>query len=214
MAESEHKERLPRVGVVMGSESDRPMMEESARVLGEFGVGCEVVVRSAHRSPEATARWAREARSRGLRVIIAGAGGAAHLAGALAAHSRLPVLGVPLATSPLGGFDALLATVQMPPGVPVGTLGVGAWGAKNAAHLALRILALEDRVLARRLEQRALEPARRGAGAAGARPSGPRSGRFRATREGAGRAGASRGGGSLARLRSSRAPRRTRRGDG
>jgi phosphoribosylaminoimidazole carboxylase PurE protein len=88
-----------------------------------------------------------------VRVIIAGAGGAAHLAGAMAAHSALPVLGVPLATSPLQGFDALLATVQMPPGVPVGTLGVGAWGARNAAHLAVRILALTDVPLARRLER-------------------------------------------------------------
>jgi len=144
--------RRARVGVVMGSESDRAIMEEAARVLGEFGVGCEVAVRSAHRTPAAAARWARGARARGLEVIIAGAGGAAHLAGAMAANSRLPVLGVPLASSPLGGFDALLATVQMPPGVPVGTLGVGSWGARNAAHLALRILALSDAALARRLE--------------------------------------------------------------
>ncbi len=127
-------------------------MEEAVRVLGEFGVDCEVAVRSAHRTPAAAARWARGARARGLEVIIAGAGGAAHLAGAMAANSRLPVLGVPLASSPLGGFDALLATVQMPPGVPVGTLGVGSWGARNAAHLALRILALSDAALARRLE--------------------------------------------------------------
>ena len=146
--------RSPRVGIVIGSESDRPTMEEAERVLLEFGVACEVAVRSAHRTPDAAARWARAAGARGLRVIIAGAGGSAHLAGAMAAHSRLPVLGVPLASSPLGGFDALLATVQMPPGVPVGTLGVGAWGAKNAAHLALRILALEDPGLARRIERR------------------------------------------------------------
>ncbi len=144
--------RRARVGVVMGSESDRAIMEEAVRVLGEFGVDCEVAVRSAHRTPAAAARWARGARARGLEVIIAGAGGAAHLAGAMAANSRLPVLGVPLASSPLGGFDALLATVQMPPGVPVGTLGVGSWGARNAAHLALRILALSDAALARRLE--------------------------------------------------------------
>jgi phosphoribosylamine---glycine ligase len=144
-----------RVGIVMGSESDRPIMEEAARVLESFGVACEIAVRSAHRTPVAAARWARSARGRGLEVIIAGAGGAAHLAGAMAAHSRLPVLGVPLASSPLGGFDALLATVQMPPGVPVGTLGVGAWGARNAAHLALRILALGDAALARRLERAA-----------------------------------------------------------
>ncbi len=163
MALRERRRAGPRVGVVMGSESDRPTMEEAARVLTENGVACEVVVRSAHRTPDATARWAREARGRGIQVIIAGAGGAAHLAGALAAHSRLPVLGVPLASSPLGGFDALLATVQMPPGVPVGTLGVGAWGAKNAAHLALRILALQDAALARRLEaQAAGRPARGG----------------------------------------------------
>ncbi|MCC6348038.1 MAG: 5-(carboxyamino)imidazole ribonucleotide mutase [Candidatus Eisenbacteria bacterium] len=146
------KRTKARVGIVMGSESDRPVMEEAARVCADFGVHCEVVVRSAHRTPEAAAKWARTAKGRGLEVIIAGAGGAAHLAGAMAAHSRLPVLGVPLASSPLGGFDALLSTVQMPPGVPVGTLGVGSWGARNAAHLALRILALGDAALARRLE--------------------------------------------------------------
>jgi len=150
----------PRVGMVMGSESDRAVMEEAGKVLDEFDVGWELVVRSAHRTPEAAAEWARSARSRGLQVVIAAAGGAAHLAGAMAAHTRLPVLGVPLASSPLGGFDALLSTVQMPPGVPVGTLGVGPWGAKNAAHLALRILALGDESLARRIEERAEEMAR------------------------------------------------------
>ena len=141
------------VGIVMGSESDRPMMEEAAKVLGEFGVRCESVVRSAHRAPDAAARWGRTAARRGIRVIIAGAAGAAHLAGAMAAHSALPVLGVPLAGTPLAGFDALLATVQMPPGVPVGTLAVGAWGARNAAHLAVRVLALSDAMLARKLER-------------------------------------------------------------
>jgi len=151
-----------RVGIVMGSESDRPTMEEAARVLEEFGVGFEIAVRSAHRTPEAAAHYAKSARGRGVQVLIAGAGGAAHLAGAMAAHSRLPVLGVPLATSPLGGFDALLATVQMPPGVPVGTLGVGSWGARNAAHLALRILALSDAALARKLETYAARVARSG----------------------------------------------------
>jgi phosphoribosylamine--glycine ligase len=140
------------VGIVMGSDSDRQIMEEVPRVLTEFGVGSELVVRSAHRTPEAAAEWARTARARGIKVIIAAAGGAAHLAGAMAAHSRLPVLGVPLASSPLAGFDALLSTVQMPPGIPVGTLGVGAWGARNAAFLALRILALGDAALARKLE--------------------------------------------------------------
>ncbi len=144
-----------RVGIVMGSESDRAVMEEAAKVLADFGVGTEVAVRSAHRTPDAAAKWARTARARGLEVLIAGAGGAAHLAGAMAAHSRLPVLGVPLASSPLGGFDSLLSTVQMPPGVPVGTLGVGSWGARNAAHLALRILALGDAALAKRLDDHA-----------------------------------------------------------
>jgi len=140
------------VGIVMGSDSDRQVMEEAQRVLTEFGVESEMVVRSAHRTPEAAADWARTARARGLKIIIAAAGGAAHLAGAMAAHSRLPVLGVPLASSPLVGFDALLSTVQMPPGIPVGTLGVGAWGARNAAYLALRILALGDAALAKQLE--------------------------------------------------------------
>ena len=138
----------------MGSESDRAVMSEAARVLEEHGVSCEVVVRSAHRTPEEAAEYARSAKSRGLEILIAGAGGAAHLAGAMAAHSRLPVLGVPLASSPLAGFDALLATVQMPPGVPVATLGVGSWGARNAAHLAIRILALADHSLAQRMESR------------------------------------------------------------
>jgi phosphoribosylaminoimidazole carboxylase PurE protein len=148
------------VGIVMGSESDRPVMDEAVKVLSEFGVGSEVAVRSAHRTPDAAAAWARGARARGVRVVIAAAGGAAHLAGAMAAHTRLPVLGVPLASSPLAGFDALLSTVQMPPGVPGGTLGVGAWGARNAAYLALRILAVSDAPLARRLEAHAAGMAR------------------------------------------------------
>ena len=133
------KGERPRVGIVMGSESDRPVMEQAGQVLAEFKVPFELVVRSAHRTPDATARWARTARARGLKVLIAGAGGAAHLAGAVAAQSRLPVLGVPLASSPLAGFDALLSTVQMPPGVPVGTVSVGAWGARNAAFLAAKL---------------------------------------------------------------------------
>ena len=149
---AEKRRARARVGLVMGSESDRGVMEEAAHVLAEFGVASEIAVRSAHRTPDAAAEWARSARARGLQVLIAGAGGAAHLAGAMAAHSRLPVLGVPLASSPLVGFDALLSTVQMPPGIPVGTLGVGAWGARNAAFLALRILALGDAALAKELE--------------------------------------------------------------
>ena len=115
------KRRLKtRVGIVMGSESDRGAMEEAARVLEEFGVGSEVVVRSAHRTPDATAHYAKTARGRGIEVIIAGAGGAAHLAGAMAAHSRAPVLGVPLASSPLAGFDAWITAIrrdQTPAGI-------------------------------------------------------------------------------------------------
>ena len=158
------KRARPLVGIVMGSESDRPVMEEAGKVLAEFAVPFELVVYSAHRTPDATARWSRGARARGLKVLIAGAGGAAHLAGAVAAQSRLPVLGVPLASSPLAGFDALLSTVQMPPGVPVGTMSVGVWGARNAAFLAVRILALGDARLERSLEARAAaaqKPARR-----------------------------------------------------
>ena len=150
----------PRVGLVMGSESDRPVMDEAMKVFADFDVPAELVVRSAHRTPEAAAEWARGARGRGIRVIIAAAGGAAHLAGAMAAQTRLPVLGVPLASSPLAGFDALLSTVQMPPGVPVGTLSVGPWGARNAAFLALRILALSDAALETRLEEHAESMAR------------------------------------------------------
>jgi phosphoribosylamine---glycine ligase len=141
----------PRVGILMGSDSDLPVMAECARVLTQGGVAYEVSVLSAHRTPEQAVEYARSAEARGLRVLVAGAGGAAHLAGVLAAHTLLPVIGVPLAGSPLGGFDALLSTVQMPPGIPVATVGVGPMGAKNAAHLAIAILALGDAALRRRL---------------------------------------------------------------
>jgi phosphoribosylamine--glycine ligase len=147
-------ETAPVVAILMGSDSDLPTMAECARVLEDYQVPYDVRVLSAHRSPEEAATYAREAADRGLRVIIAGAGGAAHLAGAMAAHTTLPVIGVPLDSSPLGGFDALLATVQMPPGVPVAAVGVGAMGAKNAAHLAVSILALQDEALRIRLQQR------------------------------------------------------------
>jgi 5-(carboxyamino)imidazole ribonucleotide mutase len=142
----------PLVGIIMGSKSDWETMSHASKTLDELGIAHETRVMSAHRTPDLVQDYVGGAESRGLEVIIAGAGGAAHLAGAMAANSKLPVLGVPLASSPLGGFDALLSTVQMPPGVPVGTLGVGSWGARNAAHLALRILALSDETLARRLE--------------------------------------------------------------
>jgi len=141
-----------KVAVLMGSDSDLPVMREAVTLLRQFGVGCEVRVLSAHRSPEATAEFAREARSRGFACIICGAGGAAHLAGVVAAHTTLPVIGVPLVAGDLGGLDALLATVQMPAGVPVATVAVGKAGARNAALLAVEILALGDPELQQRLE--------------------------------------------------------------
>jgi phosphoribosylaminoimidazole carboxylase PurE protein len=144
----------PTVAILMGSDSDLPTMAECARVLEDYAVPYDVRVLSAHRSPEEAATYAREAADKGLRVIIAGAGGAAHLAGAMAAHTTLPVIGVPLDSSPLGGFDALLATVQMPPGVPVAAVGVGSMGAKNAGHLAVAILALQDDALRDRLRNK------------------------------------------------------------
>jgi phosphoribosylaminoimidazole carboxylase PurE protein len=147
------------VGVLMGSDSDLPTMAETVKILEGYGVAAEVRVLSAHRTPDDAARYAREAEGRGLKVLIAGAGGAAHLAGALAAHSTLPVIGVPLESSPLGGFDALLSTVQMPPGVPVATVGVGVMGARNAGHLAVHILALADEALRRTLKSRRQEMA-------------------------------------------------------
>ncbi len=144
-------ERVARVAILMGSDSDWPVMSAAADRLAALGIAHEARVLSAHRSPEETARFAREARDQGYRVLICGAGAAAHLAGAVAAHTTLPVLGVPLDASGLGGLDALLATVQMPAGVPVGTLAIGKAGADNAALLAAQILALDDKALAARL---------------------------------------------------------------
>jgi phosphoribosylaminoimidazole carboxylase PurE protein len=151
------REAAARVAVLMGSDSDLPVMAGTARVLEEYGIAYDLQVLSAHRSPEEAARFAREARGRGIQVIIAAAGGAAHLAGAVAAQTTLPVIGVPLASSPLQGFDALLSTVQMPPGVPVATVGVGPMGAANAAHLAVAIMALADDALRQRLDERRLK---------------------------------------------------------
>lgn len=144
-------EARPVVGIVIGSESDRPVMEEATRTLAEFDVPFEVIVASAHRSPDLVDRYARSVEQRGLRVLIAAAGGAAHLAGALAARTTLPVIGVPLEATGLGGLDALLSTVQMPPGVPVATVAVGTWGARNAAVLAVQILGVADPALRERL---------------------------------------------------------------
>ena len=140
-----------RVAVLMGSDSDLPVMEAALRVLHQLDVAYEVHVTSAHRTPERTSEIVTRAPQRGVRVFIAGAGSAAHLAGVVAAHTTLPVLGVPLAASDLNGLDALLATAQMPAGIPVGTLAIGAAGAANAAWLAASILALSDPALAERL---------------------------------------------------------------
>jgi 5-(carboxyamino)imidazole ribonucleotide mutase len=142
----------PLVAILMGSRSDLELMQPAADTLTELGIPCEVRVMSAHRTPERTAEYTRKARAAGLKVFICAAGGAAHLAGAVAAHTTLPVIGVPLARTPLAGQDALLATVQMPAGIPVATVAVD--GAVNAALLAASIVALGDASLAEKLEQR------------------------------------------------------------
>jgi len=139
------------VGIIMGSDSDLPVMQEAARVLKQFEIPYEIGVYSAHRSPHRTAEYVRSARERGLKLIIAGAGSSAHLAGVTAAETTLPVIGVPIDSSPLAGFDSLLSTVQMPPGVPVATMGIGNSGATNAGLFAVQILAVADEKLAKRL---------------------------------------------------------------
>ncbi len=138
------------VGILMGSESDLPVMEKAAEVLKEMGVPYEMEISSAHRMPEKTAHYAKTARERGIEVLIAGAGMAAHLAGVLAAHTTLPVIGVPLKSGALNGVDALFSTVQMPSGVPVATVGID--GAKNAAYLACEILSIKYPEIAKKLE--------------------------------------------------------------
>jgi 5-(carboxyamino)imidazole ribonucleotide mutase len=139
------------VAVLMGSDSDLPVMQGAVDVLRQFGIPVDVEVTSAHRSPDRTREVVRRAEERGVRLFIVGAGGAAHLAGTVAALTPLPVLGVPIASTSLGGIDALLSTVQMPAGIPVGTLAIGEAGARNAALLAIAALALSDDGLAERL---------------------------------------------------------------
>jgi 5-(carboxyamino)imidazole ribonucleotide mutase len=146
-----NKARTPKVGILMGSDSDWPTMKAAADVLDEFGVTSEAKVISAHRTPRDLEAYASSARERGLRIIIAGAGGAAHLPGVTAAFTTLPVIGVPILGKALDGMDALLSIVQMPPGVPVATVGVGA--AKNAGLLAVQILAIADATLQRKLDR-------------------------------------------------------------
>jgi 5-(carboxyamino)imidazole ribonucleotide mutase len=141
----------PLVSIVMGSDSDLEIMREAGKALADFGIAYEMDVTSAHRSPERTAEYARNAAERGIRVIIAGAGGAAHLAGVIAAHTSLPVIGVPIPSTSLNGLDSLLATVQMPAGIPVATVAIGKPGATNAGILAAQILALSDTGLAKKM---------------------------------------------------------------
>ena len=145
--------KQPLVGIVMGSDSDHPVMAEAAKVLKNFGVPHEVLVASAHRSPARTQRYVQQAKKRGIQVLIAGAGGAAHLAGVIAAESISPVIGVPIDSSSLKGLDSLLATVQMPGGIPVATMAIGKAGAKNAGLLAVQILAVGNPTLSKKLHQ-------------------------------------------------------------
>jgi 5-(carboxyamino)imidazole ribonucleotide mutase len=145
----------PVVGVILGSKSDLPLMESCVKVLDELGIENEVKVCSAHRNPRGVMEWATSARERGLKVVIAAAGGAAHLPGVVAAWTDLPVIGVPVPTQHLGGVDSLYSIVQMPAGIPVATVAIGEAGAKNAAWLAARILAVtDDGVQQRHLEKR------------------------------------------------------------
>jgi 5-(carboxyamino)imidazole ribonucleotide mutase len=142
----------PLVSIVMGSDSDLEIMREAAKSLEEFGIAYEIDVTSAHRSPNRTADYARKAAGRGIRVIIAGAGGAAHLAGVIAAHTTLPVIGVPIPSTSLQGLDSLLATVQIPAGIPVATVAIGRPGATNAGILAAQMIGLGDGTISKKLQ--------------------------------------------------------------
>jgi phosphoribosylaminoimidazole carboxylase PurE protein len=144
----------PQVVILMGSDSDLPVMAGCAGVLEEYGITYDIKVLSAHRTPDAAVEMAREAAGKGVKLFVCGAGGAAHRAGVVAAHTLLPVIGVPIASSPLQGFDSLLSTVQMPPGIPVATVGVGPMGSANAGHLAASILGLADAGLREKLAGR------------------------------------------------------------
>ena len=142
----------PIVSIVMGSDSDLEIMREAGKALESFGIEYEIDVTSAHRSPDRTAEFARQAATRGIRVIIAGAGGAAHLAGVIAAHTTLPVIGVPIPSTSLNGMDSLLSTVQMPAGIPVATVAIGKTGATNAGILAAQIIGVGDAGIAKKLD--------------------------------------------------------------
>lgn len=140
-----------KVAIMMGSKSDLPVMEEATKILNDFGVSNEMKVLSAHRTPKETVQYAESLRDNGVCVVICGAGASAALAGVVSAHTTLPVIGVPIDATALNGMDALLSTVQMPPGVPVGAVAIGKGGAKNAALLALRILSLGDKAVEKQL---------------------------------------------------------------
>lgn len=142
-----------KIAIIVGSDSDLKVMNEAAVILKEFGVSYEIKILSAHRTPKDTVKYAEEAKRKGIEIIIAGAGGAAHLAGVVAAHTLLPVIGVPMETEHLKGIDSLFSTVQMPSGVPVGCMAIGKAGAKNAALLALEILAISNSDIYKKLEK-------------------------------------------------------------
>lgn len=160
LLEEQEMEGKPLVGILMGSDSDLPVMEEAAKVLKSFGISYEMTISSAHRTPARTSEYAKTAESRGIRVIIAGAGSAAHLAGFIAAETTLPVIGVPIDSSPLNGLDSLLSTVQMPGGVPVASMAIGKAGAKNAGIFAAQILSVADETLREKLKDYRKEQAR------------------------------------------------------
>ncbi|MBF0388287.1 MAG: 5-(carboxyamino)imidazole ribonucleotide mutase [Candidatus Omnitrophica bacterium] len=141
-----------KVALMMGSKNDMPVVEEAVKVLNDFGIANEVKVLSAHRTPKQTAEYAEGLAGRGVRVVICAAGGSAALAGTVAAHTQIPVIGIPLESMGFNGLDALLSTIQMPPGVPVAGVGIGKPGAKNAALIAVRIMALSDPKLLQKLE--------------------------------------------------------------
>ncbi len=157
---SKRQKEVAKVGIVMGSDSDLDIMQEAAAILKNFQIPYEMTVASAHRSPQRASEFAATALKKGMKVIIAGAGHAAHLAGVLAAHTSLPVIGVPIDSSCLQGLDALLATVQMPPGIPVATMAIGKPGARNAGILAAQIIATSDPKLAAKLKKFKQEMAR------------------------------------------------------
>ncbi len=144
---------MPQIGIILGSDSDLPKIKECFSILDEFGIDFEVIISSAHRTPEQTREWAVSARERGIRVIIAAAGGAAHLPGVVASHTVLPVIGIPIETKIGGGLDSILSILQMPAGIPVAAMSAGAAGGANAALYAISILALTDEKYAKKIEE-------------------------------------------------------------